>query len=127
MKTLEIFAPIEVLSEASIEARDETAHEVRPDQLIIARQKKELKEEAAINDNVAVNKVFAKCLWENKTNQTIIDNQVKGYVGDLHARRKAELDMRREKLSIMLKAERAMYENEFDSVEEKHAALLINF
>ena len=25
-------------------------------------------------------KVFAKCLWENKTNQTIIDNQVKGYV-----------------------------------------------
>jgi len=91
---------------------------VRADQLIIARQKKELKEEAAINDNVAVNKVFAKCLWENKTNQTIIDNQVKGYVGELHARRKAELDKRREKLSIMLKAERAMYENELKEREE---------
>jgi len=91
---------------------------LRADQLIVNRQKKELKEEASINANVENRKVFDKCLWENKTNGTIIENQVKAKVAELRTRRKQELDDRRGKLSVMLNAERLFYENELKEREE---------
>jgi hypothetical protein len=91
---------------------------IRADALIVARQKKELKEEAAINSNVSESKVVAKCIWENKTNGMIINNQVKMKVSELEARRKSDLDERRRKLSVMLTQERTMYETELKEREE---------
>merc|ERR1719198_2779231 len=90
----------------------------RADRSIIKRQQEELKYEALVAGGVDTFKVNCKAFWENRTDDVIRDNRVKGKVGAIEQQQRRTLQERRQKLAAMLSTEQKAYEQELVDIEE---------
>ncbi|KAF4687561.1 hypothetical protein FOZ60_003781 [Perkinsus olseni] len=91
---------------------------MRPDRLIVQRQKQERLYEERVSAAVESSSLQKLAEWENKGGQLYRKQRVNACIADLRKRRQLFLHHRRAKLSELLKREEAMYAKELEERRE---------
>ncbi|KAF4653385.1 Coiled-coil domain containing 11, partial [Perkinsus chesapeaki] len=91
---------------------------MRPDRLILQRQKQERLYEDRISAAIENSSLQKLAEWENKGGQVHRQQRVEARIADLRKRRQLFLDHRRAKLSQLLNKEEEMYAKELEERRE---------
>lgn len=83
---------------------------LRPDRLIIKRQKDEAKMEKLVAGNLDQLRCEQKGMWEHKTAENIRKGVRSGFAAQLDAQREEAIGERRKRLSALLYEEKEVYE-----------------
>lgn len=93
----------------------------RADRGILKRQVEEIKYESLIASGVDTFKVHCKAHWENRMEDVVRDNRLKGKASAIESQQRYSLQERRHRLAEMLSAEQKAYEQELVDIEESPA------